>query len=172
MSSAPDRQLVIVRHAQAEQTAPSDAERPLTDRGRRDAAATGRWLGAVPVHPDVVLVSSALRTRETWQAVSAAAGWELEPTVDRGLYAASADTAMDLVRSQAEETRTVVVIGHNPTMSDLAQLLDDGEADPELTESMTTGFSTSTAALFSVAAPWEGLGPGGARLTAYHVGRG
>ena len=66
--------LVLVRHAKASSDDPrlADAERPLTDRGRRDAAAVGRWLAARDLRPDLVLCSTSLRTRQTWAAALAA----------------------------------------------------------------------------------------------------
>ncbi len=163
--------LVIVRHAKAAPSGPSDFERPLTDRGVLDADSAGVWLRDQGLHPQVVLVSAARRTQETWRALSTAAGWGIRPTFDRGLYAAGSDTVLDLLRLQDEATRTVVVIGHNPTMSYLAQMLDDGEGEPELAGSMVAGFPTSALAVFGYEGSWSDLATGTARLTGFHVGR-
>ena len=164
-------QLVIVRHAKAAPSGASDFERPLTDRGALDAGSAGAWLRDQGVDPEVVLVSAARRTQETWRALSTAAGWALEATFDQGLNAAGSDTVLDLLRVQDEAARAVVVIGHNPTMSYLAQLLDDGECEPGLAGSMVAGFPTSALAVFGYDGAWSDLATGRARLTGFHVGR-
>jgi phosphohistidine phosphatase len=164
------RTLVVFRHAKAEQTAANDYERELADRGRRDAAAAGAWLAEIGVVPERALVSAAPRAVQTWEALADGAGWSLEPYLDRGLYTAGPDTALDLVRGTHDDCSTLVVVGHNPTMASLAQLLDDGEGDVEAGNEMATGFSTSAAAVFDMAGPWAELET--ARLRAFHVGRG
>ena len=68
--------------------------------------------------------------------------------------------------------RTVVVVGHNPTMALLATLLDDGEGDEEASNSVTLGFPTSALAVFSYDGDWADLDEASARVVAYHVGRG
>ena len=166
------RRLVVMRHAKAEGTAPSDHERALATRGSGDAEAAGRWLGEQGITPDVALVSDALRTRQTWALVAAGAGWD-ESLADfsAGLYEAGADSAFDLIRETDPAAATLVVVGHNPTMAYVAELIDDGEGDDEATTAMVTrGFPTSALAVFTVDGPWSDLGPGAGRLVAFHVG--
>jgi phosphohistidine phosphatase len=161
-----------MRHAKAERDGPSDVERTLADRGRDDAVALGRWLVGAGVVPDLALVSAARRTAETWEQVCRGAGWDLDPELDPGLYAADVETALDLVRLLDDDLGTVVVLGHNPTMASLAHTVDDGEGDLEATNAMTVDtFPTSATAVFTVACSWADLGPGRASLAAYHVGR-
>ena len=162
--------LVVVRHAKAEQVGATDFERVLTDRGRADAAATGRWLAEAGVRPDRALVSSAPRAAQTWQSMAEGAGWSLGADLDPGLYSAGPDTALDLVRELDEGTDSAVIVGHNPTMAVLAQLLDDSEGDVEAGNAMAAGFPTSAAAVFEVDGEWADLQS--ARLTGFHVGRG
>ncbi|CAN5297482.1 histidine phosphatase family protein [soil metagenome] len=169
------RTLVVMRHAKAEQAGPSDYERPLAERGHRDAAAVGGWLVRRGLTPDHVLVSGALRTRETFEHVRRGAGeaWAgVAASYDRGLYAAGVDTALDLVRLVDDAHDRVVVIGHNPTVAYLAQLLDDGEGDEAAANDLALGFPTSATAVFSYAGSWADLAPGSACLTGHHVGRG
>jgi phosphohistidine phosphatase len=166
------RRLVVMRHAKAEQAGPTDFERPLASRGADDAAAAGAWLASQDVSPDHALVSAALRTRQTWDAVASGAGWSLEPDFDRGLYAAGPETALDLVRLVPSEVATLVVIGHNPTIAVLAQVLDDGSGDPSVGASMAGDFPTSAVAIFSYDGAWADLAEGTATLEAFHVGRG
>lgn len=176
MSDRP-RRLVVLRHAQAASTAPTDAERPLTDRGRADAQAAGAWLAGLGVEVGAAggaaLVSSALRTRQTYDALATGAGWAGGATYDAGLYSAGPDTALDLVRATDDATTTLVLVGHNPTVAYLAQLLDDGDGDEEATTALVgTGYPTCAAAVFGVGGSWSDLAPGTARLEAFHVGRG
>ena len=166
------RRLVIMRHAKAEPTAPSDHERALAERGQHDAEAAGRWLGEQGIAPDAALVSDAVRTRQTWAQVATGAGWD-DGVADfsEALYAAGADSAFDLLRETGAGVSTLVVIGHNPTMAYVAELIDDGDGDDEATTGMVTrGFPTSALAVFTVEGPWSELGPGTGRLEAFHVG--
>src|SRR5688572_27313979 len=112
------RTLVLLRHAKAAHPdGIADTDRPLTPRGHADAAAAGAWLAKQQLTPDLVLCSPARRTRETWQGVRVAMG--ADPTVryERDLYAAGAAELLDLVRATDPAVRTVLVIGHNPTVS-------------------------------------------------------
>jgi phosphohistidine phosphatase len=161
-----------MRHAKAEQVGPTDKERELAPRGHADSAAAGRWLADQAITPDHALVSAATRTRQTWESVAGAAGWLVEATFDHGLYAAGPETALDLMRGAPDDATTLVVIGHNPTVAHLAQLLDDGEGDDDAAEQMTMGYPTSALAVFEYDGPWAGLEQGCARLVAFHGGRG
>jgi phosphohistidine phosphatase len=166
------RTIAVMRHSKAEQAGPTDFERPLAERGRRDSVAAGEWLAEREFEPEYALVSAALRTRETWDGVAEGAGWELDADFDRGLYAADNDAALDLIREIDDEVRRLIVIGHNPTMASLAQLLDDGDADSELADQLFTGYPTSAVAVFEYDGSWADLDEGTARLVAFHVGRG
>lgn len=168
---APTRTLVVMRHAKAEPHASSDFERELSEQGRADAAAAGAWLAERGLVAQEALVSAAHRTRQTWEELADAAGWSLAPRLDRGLYAAGVDTALDLLREVDEATSTLIVVGHNPTMAYLAQVLDDGDGDVEAATAMLGGYPTSALAVFEVAGGWHELGPGLARLAEFHVGR-
>jgi phosphohistidine phosphatase len=164
------RRLVIIRHAKAEPYAPTDVDRVLADRGRVEGRMLGAWLGAEGVVPDAAFVSYAARTRETWDVVAAGAGWTLEPVYDGGLYGTDEQGVLDLLHGVPAEAGTVVVVGHNPTMGMLVQLLDDGEG--AATGSVALGsFPTSTAALFTFDGAWADLAAMQARLDAFHVAR-
>jgi phosphohistidine phosphatase len=77
-----------------------------------------------------------------------------------------------VLQTLAEDCRTAIVVGHNPTMASLAQLLDDGEGDAEAGSEMVTGFPTSAVAVFEYAGKWADLATGTARVVAFRVGRG
>lgn len=168
----PPRRLVVVRHGKAEQDGGTDFDRVLAERGRRDAAAAGAWLASLGPAPDHALVSAAPRALQTWAAMAGAAGWDLEPDASRPLYTAEPETALDLVREVPAEVASLVVVGHNPTMGTLAQLLDDGEGDAEAgAELVTGGFPTCAMAVFEYGGTWADLAFTSARLVAFHVGR-
>lgn len=163
------RLLVLMRHARAEQFAETDQQRELEPRGHRDAAAAGAWLEAEGIRADHAIVSAAVRTQQTFAAMAEAAGWAFEPEVSDSLYAASPETALDIVREAPEEVMTLVVIGHNPTVSYLAQVLDDGNGDPEAAARMAGGYPPAALTVFALDGPWEALELGSATVRAFHV---
>lgn len=164
------RTLVLVRHAQAASWAASDVERALTPAGTAMAGALGGWLREQGLEPDAALVSGATRTRETWAALAAAAGWAIVPTYDDGLYAAGPDSALDLVRYADPDAQTLLVLGHNPTIHFLAQVLSDGTGDPALTESLMIGFPPASVAVLDFEGEWSGISEGHGTLRAVRPG--
>lgn len=166
------RTLVLVRHAKAEAAGPSDHERVLAERGHATAAAVGRWLAERQVVPGAAIVSDAARTRETWEGLLAAAGWSLDATLMGALYAASAQTALDLVRETDAGVDTLVVVGHNPTIASLVELLGDGEGDHEASiELMMSGYPPGSVTILTLPGEWQDLAEGGATVTAFRDGR-
>jgi phosphohistidine phosphatase len=138
MAEQPVRYLWLLRHGKAASDAPwggSDQERPLTARGRRDAAALGARLAGerpvlglegVPV-PDLALCSAAVRTRQTADLVVAATGNRLPVDTYRSLYGADPDLVLQYVREIDEGVRSALVVGHNPTMFELVWELSSAE---------------------------------------------
>ena len=161
-----------MRHAKAEPYADTDAARRLTARGREEATAAGRQLADLGARPDLAMVSSAVRTRETWDAVRDACGSTAAEQVSDDLYAASPGVVLDALNGIDDGVATCLYVGHNPTAAHLAASLDDGEADPEVLRGLLAGFPTSAFALFGVTGPWSELAEGGARLVHFHPGRG
>jgi len=97
-------------------------------------------------------------------------GWDLSPEFDEGIYAGTADTLLDIIRLSSPAEDTVLVVGHNPTLATLAQVLVDGEGDQSAEVSMTVGFPPASAAIFEVSQAWTDLAAGTCRLKAFHVG--
>lgn len=158
----------MLRHAKAEDAGGSDLERRLTERGRLDAHACGRWLAAMGVAPDLALVSAAARTQETWSAVCDGGRYDASlGQVEPGLYDGGPEAVLESIRLVDEEVSALVVVGHNPTMQLLSLLLDDGTGvlDP------SADFPTCTAVVFDVDAPWDRVGSQTARATARQVAR-
>jgi phosphohistidine phosphatase len=111
---------ILMRHAKAvrEHEAPSDEARGLTPRGVADATAAGREIAALGLSPQRALVSSAVRTRQTWQTVAAALP-ACEATFEKRLYLASAERLWDAAFAAASEDACILVIAHNPGLHDL-----------------------------------------------------
>lgn len=172
--SSPDRavsprRLVLMRHAKAEAWGETDHDRQLSDKGKADALAAGEWLAELGFTPDHALVSSARRTQQTWGLVSAGAGWELAAVVEDGLFSASPDTALDLMRETPADAVALIVVAHNPTVAFLAQMLDDGNGAAEASAAMVGGYPTSALTLFTIDGDWSDLDMESASLQAFHT---
>ena len=170
-----DRTLVLLRHAKAETPGDGpDYDRRLTTRGETDADAAGAWLADERIHPDLVLCSPAARTRQTWQGVSIAlaqAGQgRVSPEVryEKGLYSGGRTEIFDLLRAVPETIRTVLVVGHNPTVSEVSILLiPDDQWDGRDVELRTAGLAVHRAE-----GGWSATEPGSMSLVDRHTARG
>jgi phosphohistidine phosphatase len=149
--------LILLRHGKSDWSGDSpDLERPLAGRGRRQAPEAGRWL-ATNIHSiDVALVSSAARTRSTWELVAAELAAPPRARVDDRLYAATLEELLTVVRQLPDDLGTVVIVGHNPGMEDLVSCLT-GEEVP---------MTTSSIAVVDLAGSWAQAGHGPATLRA------
>ena len=118
------RRLILTRHAKSAWDDPAlgDHDRPLNDRGRRAARELGDWMASRGYEPEEVLCSSARRTQETWSVV-AGAPLEVRPLlrIEPGLYHAGPDKMLTILRTASQPT--VMLLGHNPGISELAALL-------------------------------------------------
>lgn len=161
------RRLVLLRHAKAEPAGGiRDELRPLSLVGRRQSGDVGARLVADGLLPEHVLVSSAVRTRQTWELVRAASGDEPRPEVDVDdrLYLADVPDLVDLLRGIDDRVRTVLVVGHEPTMSSAAAVLAAGQdGDTGHLAQVRAGLPTAGLAVLQVAT-WSGIAAGGARL--------
>ena len=168
MASDPARRLLLLRHAKSawpEDVA--DHDRPLAGRGRRDAPAVGRWLRKSGYVPDLVLCSTARRARETWELAEAELGAKPSITFERRVYGASPAELLDLAHQTASDVRTLMIVGHEPTMSDLTLELagtEPGEAGGEALERVRDKFPTAALAVLALTSAWPKLAPGAARL--------
>ncbi|MXQ06260.1 histidine phosphatase family protein [Alphaproteobacteria bacterium GH1-50] len=112
--------LILTRHAKSDWDDPAldDYDRPLNARGRRSAAAIGSWLVAQDLQPDVVLLSGARRTVETWEGMASRFPETSVETVGK-LYLGNAAAILSALRAQSAPT--VMVICHNPGIADFAR---------------------------------------------------
>ncbi|MDX2970637.1 histidine phosphatase family protein [Kribbella solani] len=167
-----DRTLVLLRHAKAvpPESMP-DLERPLTDRGRADAAAAGRHLVAQGIEADLVLCSPSKRTRETWKQVAEAGVGAGDVWYDKRIYNAGTDELLDVVHEAPAEARTVVVVGHAPGIPWLADELALDGTSPERIE-LTQKYPTTGLAILHLTCKWADLAANEADLVQYSVPRG
>jgi phosphohistidine phosphatase len=144
--------LILLRHAKAESEAESgdDFDRRLAPRGQREAEAVGVQLAAEGARPDLALVSPAARTRETWELAAAALA-DAEVRFEPSLYNAEAQTILRLAERLGKGRGTVVVVGHNPGLQELAvRLLRDGHAPAAFLVRAQRHFPPAAAALFDI----------------------
>jgi phosphohistidine phosphatase len=149
--------LVVLRHAKSDwSTGLPDLERPLAQRGLRQAPEAGRWLAEHIGAIDLALVSPARRTRSTWDLVAA----ELDPVpasrVEQRLYTATVAGLVAVLRELSEDLTTVALVGHNPGVEDLVERLTG-----ELVE-----LKTSAIAVVNGWDSWAAVGEEPASVTA------
>ncbi len=162
------RRLYLLRHAKSswDDSSLPDRDRTLAPRGRRAGAAIAGYVREHGIGPDLVLCSPATRARETLELVAAGFPAERPPRVEfeAGIYEASAQRLLEILRRVPAAEATVMLIGHQPALQDLTLLLASADQDRE----RLTG-KLPTAALVTLAVPgsWAELGPGTAQLTGY-----
>ena len=162
------RRLLLVRHAKAA-VGPVDADRALTERGSRQAAAIGAWLEQAGLVPERVLVSSARRAVQTWELAGAPLVPDLQPIVDARIYDNTVEALLAAIQETPEDVRTLAVVGHNPSIRELTDVLDDGQGSPAVRRDLDVGFRTGAVAVFFLATPFAVLTPGAGRLSDFAV---
>lgn len=147
------RRLMLLRHAKTENEAPSgrDQDRRLDYRGRHDATEIGGWIGRHSPFPDLVLVSHAVRARQTWEIA-----WEAmkervpEPQVELmpELYGADVSQLLETIHEASSiDPRRLMIVGHNPGMHELALALA-GSGDGAARKALADNLPTSGLAVF------------------------
>ena len=169
------RQLLLLRHAKSSWDDPglSDHARPLNARGRRAAAAMAGAMRDLGLQPDLVIVSSARRTLQTLEALMPFDDHALVEPMD-ALYLAPASLLLEGVRKVPETVRSVLMIGHNPGLHELALALlaggaggGAGGAGSAAAKRLAEGFPTGALAEFTIAVPWRAVAEGSGRLVRF-----
>jgi phosphohistidine phosphatase len=185
VASDATRRLILLRHAKSDWPDVPDRDRPLAKRGRRDAPRIGRWLHEHGYQPDVVVVSAAARTQQTWDLVAPELGGSPAVHFEPRAYAASALTLLYLAQELPARYRTALLIAHNPGLSELAASLaappesdkatgrpesDKATGPPERDGATDNGprpaisLPTAAVAVFEFDGDWPSLTPAHARL--------
>jgi phosphohistidine phosphatase len=165
------RQLLLLRHAKSswDDRSLSDHERPLNARGQVAAALMRGVVESLGLVPDMVLVSTALRTRQTLDALEP---WPETPLVEPmdSLYLANAAQMLKVLQGVPETVRSLMLVGHNPGLHELAMRLVGAHAmtyaNADLRR-LAEGYPSGALAEFTVAGPWHGIGEGGGRLVRF-----
>jgi phosphohistidine phosphatase len=165
------RQLLLLRHAKSSWNDPgqADHDRPLNRRGREAAGRMAETFRRLHLAPELVLVSTARRTRETLAALEPFEGSVLIDPLE-SLYLAPAEKMLELLRATPETVRSVLLVGHNPGMQNLALGLAGAAAragGSAAALGLAAGYPACALTEFAVASPWWGLGPGGGRLVRF-----
>ncbi|MFJ8105014.1 SixA phosphatase family protein [Streptomyces sp. NPDC096132] len=167
MSVAEPRRIVLFRHAKADWPQVNDHDRPLAERGRKDAAVAGRKLADSGIPFDLALCSTSVRTRETWKLAVHELPHRPKTVYEERIYEASPGELIALLNETPDDVRNIVLIGHNPGVHALTEILADS-AESEARERMTRrGFPASSFAVLSFDGSWKSLEPAVARLTDY-----
>lgn len=119
------KNLLIMRHAKSswEFTNLSDHDRPLNDRGKRDAPRMGKVLLKARLIPQLIISSSAARARSTAEKVAKMSRYNGEISIDSSLYRAGSSAYMNALRRLTNQTDTVLIVGHNPDVEHLVEIL-------------------------------------------------
>lgn len=152
------RTLILIRHGKSDWSGNhADEDRPLADRGRRQAAEAGRWLGASAYDVRLAMVSPAQRARSTWQLVQGELDDEIPTLIVENAYTFEARDLLEIVRDIKDEFHCAVLVGHNPAMEDLVQGLT-GEWTP---------MPTSAIAVIELPDDWRSAGRSQGRLVTW-----
>jgi len=159
--------LLLLRHAKSSWDDPAldDRDRPLAPRGRRAAERIGRYIQDNEIRPALVLCSPARRARDTLDIVRPQLGADVEVRTDDAIYTFDADDLLERLQSVPSSIESVMVVGHNPALHDLASLLA-GEGDSAALAQLREKFPTGALAMLDLGGTeWSGLGAGQAYLT-------
>ncbi len=171
MSGTATRTVLLLRHGKSSWADPAlqDADRPLTARGERAARRVAKYMRRKGIRPALILCSPSLRTRQTLAAIEPALGRRCPIEFVPGLYAASQAELLERLRALPESVGSVLVIGHNPGLQNLALALASRGAGLAQVEA-----KFPTGALATIACRcerWSDLGPGEGELVDYVIPR-
>jgi phosphohistidine phosphatase len=158
-----DRTLVVVRHAKSDWgTGVEDHERPLNERGRRDAPALGAWLRDNVGDIGLVVCSTAARARQTWRLVAQALDPAPEVRYEQRVYGAEPRALMSVLDELADDVAIAALVGHNPGLSELVETVS-GQA---------VELKTSAVAVVRWGGTWADVWGRGAELVTQATPRG
>ena len=165
------RTVILLRHGKSSwsDSTVADIDRPLAPRGERASRSIAKYIRRKRIRPALVLCSPSLRTRQTLDAIEPSLGKRCAVEVVPQLYAASEQELLERLQALPESVSSVMLIGHNPGLQNLALVLASRGADlPQLEEKFPTGV---LATLVVHSQRWAALRPGDAELVDYVVPR-
>jgi len=173
MSNHHIKRLMLLRHAKSDYPfGVEDHERPLASRGEREAPLAGRWMAENGIVPDYILCSDALRTRSTCAWVTSELGDQAPtPYLDSRVYRSSSTQLLSIINETPETVGTLLVIGHNPTVQDLAMRLASAASDEDAVMDLATHYPTLGLTVMELEKPWAELDGRDGRVTHFVVPR-
>ncbi|MFD3453475.1 SixA phosphatase family protein [Streptomyces sp. NPDC058691] len=166
-AAASPRRIVLLRHAKADWPAVPDHERPLADRGRKEAPVAGRRLMELDIPFDLTLCSSAVRTRETWKLVAHELPHRPRTVYEERMYDATLGDLLALLNETPEDVDDLLLVGHNPGIHALADALAGTSEGDALARVDRTGFPTAAIAVITFTGPWKTVEHGVGRLVEF-----
>ena len=165
------KQLYILRHAKSDWAAdvPNDFQRPLSDRGIRNARKMGKWMAEQGLIPELVVSSPALRA---WQTATLACNGlginETRIVFDADLYLADLDALLRTINNFPDQAKSAMLVGHNPGLDQLVMFLanDDVPSSPD-----GKVMATATVAQFAIEGDWSSVVEGTAQLVQLYRAR-
>jgi phosphohistidine phosphatase len=166
------KRLWLLRHAKSSWDEPDlpDRLRPLAPRGVRAVGAVARHLRTAAVAPDLVLCSPAKRAVQTWEGVAPGVPAGTPVEIDDAVYHAGGDGLLARLHDVPVRIESVLLVGHNPGLQDLAVGLV-GAGDDALRERLMTKFPTGALATLDVPGDWHDMTWGAATLQSFVVPR-
>lgn len=173
MNTSHLRRLILLRHAKADYPwGVADHDRPLASRGDREAPAAGRWLVEHGLIPDYIICSDALRTRSTCAWVLSELGEQAPtPYIDSRIYRASVSGLCSVINETPDTVSTLLVIGHQPVLQELALRLASVDSDQEAVYELAMNYPTLGMTVLETAHPYSHLDARDAKVTHFSVPR-
>ncbi|CCZ21716.1 phosphoglycerate mutase family protein [Acetobacter sp. CAG:977] len=165
----PTHFLILMRHGKASKDYDlyEDINRPLNKRGKKDVKIMRKQLAACDIVPDIILCSPAVRVTETYQEIYKAFP-DTPAFSSEALYQAGTQALLDIIKQIKEDIQTVMIIGHNPGLEDLAEVICDAAlSDDEALRQMGKKFPTSAVAVLELTDKWAEIKDNSARLLAF-----
>ena len=121
------KSVILFRHGKSDWDAKydSDHDRPLAKRGIRDAKRMGKFLSKRAEVPELILSSTALRTRETTKLAMEAGNWDVDVELEKKIYGASLEEIINIIKSQDNKYNSICLVGHEPIFSSIIRLIDN-----------------------------------------------
>jgi phosphohistidine phosphatase len=164
------KHLILLRHGASEwaDNGREDSDRPLTETGYAECRRVAHWLNTHDLAPDHALVSSALRTRQSWELVRD--NLQRPPSFDvhDDLYLAAPGTLLARIGALPNSAETALVIAHNPGVEELARMLAGPSPDDAAIRDLMRGYPAAGLALFTVESDaWDQVTVAVTRLIAF-----
>jgi phosphohistidine phosphatase len=158
------RELIIMRHAKSDwhSNEPTDFGRPLNDRGKRDAPRMGEWMREQGIYPDYVISSPAKRAKQTCKRVCKALNFDVDHIHwQQRVYLADVEQLLQALAFGPVEEQRVLLVGHNPGLTDLIYYLlgDNAPSEPD-----GRLLPTATVVQIQISGSWQEPKPGRSKL--------